>query len=349
MRSQAHPDRFGALLEGGRGEGVERHDGGRAGHRVAAIGAAQPAGVGGVHDLGATGDRRQRQPAGDGFATDDDVGRHAVVLDREQPPGAAHAGLHLVGDVEHAVFAAARAQVLGKARRQRQEAALALHRLHHHRGHRLGRHLGDQRVVELVDAVLDVIVLAHAGGAAIDVGEGQPVDLAGEGAEALLEQRVLAGHRHGQVGAPVVGAFEHDQRLPAGVGAGHLDRRFHRLRAAVEQRRLLGEVARRERVEALAHLHVGRVAGDDRAHVDQLAGLRADGVDHRRRGMAERQRADAAGEVDEGVAVHVGHRGAAAAGDGDRREPRRAARDRRVAACDERAALGAGDFGQKLD
>ncbi len=48
--------------------GLDGLDGGqrrRAGDRIAAVGAAEPADVRGVHDLGAAGDRRERQAVGD--------------------------------------------------------------------------------------------------------------------------------------------------------------------------------------------------------------------------------------------------------------------------------------------
>ena len=63
-----HHDRFDGLCGAGQvelahgGDGAER---GSAGDGVAAVGAAEAAGVHGVHDLGAAGDGGQRQPAGD--------------------------------------------------------------------------------------------------------------------------------------------------------------------------------------------------------------------------------------------------------------------------------------------
>ena len=60
-------------------DGAER---GGAGDRVAAVGAAEAAGVHRVHHLGAAGDRGQRQPAGDALGGGDQVGHDALVLGR---------------------------------------------------------------------------------------------------------------------------------------------------------------------------------------------------------------------------------------------------------------------------
>ena len=62
-----------------------------------------------VHQLGAAGDAGERQAAAERLAPDDQVGLDAVeVVDRERLAGAAHAGLHLVVDVDDAVLAADR-------------------------------------------------------------------------------------------------------------------------------------------------------------------------------------------------------------------------------------------------
>ena len=271
------------------------------------------------------------------------------MLDGEQPAGTPHAALHLVGHVEHAVLCTTRPQVGGETRWQGQEAALALHGLHHHGGHRLRRHLRDQRMIELVDAVLHVVVFTHAGRAAVGIGERQTIDFGGERAKAALEQRVLAGHAERQVGAAVIGALEYDQRMPAGVGPRHLDRRLHRLGAAVEQGGFLGEVAGDAGIEALAYLDIGRIGRDDRAHVDQTPCLVTDGIDHRWRRMTNRQGADSAGEIEKGVAIHVGHCGTVAARHGDAGETGRPARHRRIASRNKGHTVGSGHFRHELD
>ena len=99
--------------------GLDRAERGRAGHRIAAVGAAQAAGVHGVHQLGPAGDRRQRQPARDPLGRGDQVGDDALVVAGEPVAGAAEPGLDLVGDEDDAV----RAAVLGQARQEARPAA----------------------------------------------------------------------------------------------------------------------------------------------------------------------------------------------------------------------------------
>ena len=79
----------------------------RAAHRVAAVGAAVAAGRPLVVELAASAERGEREPAGDALGHADDVGLDAVVLDGEHLAGAAEAALHLVGDEQDAVLAAA--------------------------------------------------------------------------------------------------------------------------------------------------------------------------------------------------------------------------------------------------
>ena len=107
----------------------------RARQRVAAERAAQAALLGRVHDLGARGDRRERQAAAERLAADEDVGLEpVVVLDRPHRAGAAHARLHLVVDVEDPVLVARRADGPQEVLGHRDEAALALDGLEHHAG-----------------------------------------------------------------------------------------------------------------------------------------------------------------------------------------------------------------------
>ena len=88
--------------------------------RVAAVGAAEAAGVDGVHQLGPAGDGGERQAAGDALGGRDEVGDDALVVAGEPVTGAAEAGLDLVGDEDDAVLAAPlgdrRAEALPAAR-----------------------------------------------------------------------------------------------------------------------------------------------------------------------------------------------------------------------------------------
>ena len=151
-RSHRGADGVGAREQGAVLERVEHGVGGGQGHRVAAVGAAETAHAGRVHDLGAAGDPGQGQAARDGLRGHEQVGHDAGVLAGEELARAAEAGLHLVGDEQDAVL-------LGESPEPRQvlagrhhEAALAEHRLHDHRRHLLGGHVALEEVLEGVHA-----------------------------------------------------------------------------------------------------------------------------------------------------------------------------------------------------
>ena len=95
---------------------VEHREGRRGGDRVAAEGAADAAGLDRIHDLGAAGDRREREAARDALGARDQVGHDAVVLDRVPGAGAADAGLDLVGDEDDAVLGAELARAARSSR-----------------------------------------------------------------------------------------------------------------------------------------------------------------------------------------------------------------------------------------
>ncbi len=67
--------------------------GGRAGNRVAGVGAAEAAGVGRVHDVGAARDGGERKAAREALGQGHDVGLYARVLEPEQLAGARKARL----------------------------------------------------------------------------------------------------------------------------------------------------------------------------------------------------------------------------------------------------------------
>ena len=77
-----------------------------AGDRVAGVGAAEPADLRAVHDLGAAGDGGDRQPAAERLGHRHDVGLEVVVLGREHPPGPSESRLDLVDDEQDPVLAA---------------------------------------------------------------------------------------------------------------------------------------------------------------------------------------------------------------------------------------------------
>ena len=266
-------------------DGVDGLDGGDARQRVAGVGPAEAARVGGVHQLGPTGDGGQRHPRGQGLGRGHHVGDHAGVLDGEQLAGPTEPGLDLVGDQDHAVLVAQLPQPLQERSRGGDEPPLAQDRLDDDGGH-VGRvDLGHHRPVQLADGVGHPLVLAERAGPAVEVGERQPVDLRGEGGEALLEQPELAGHGQGQVRPAVVRPLEDDHALAAGGVAGDADRGLDRLGPRVAEQGALVEVPRRDLVEPFGDVEVGLGGGHDVADVDEVGGLVLHGRRRRRAGM----------------------------------------------------------------
>jgi hypothetical protein len=78
-----------------------------------------------------------------------------------------------------------------------------------------------------------------------------------------------------------------------------------RLGAAVRKDGLLPERAGRDLVQHFCEPHVRLVGGDEGARVDELPRLGGNRIDDRRRRVTDREHADPAPEIDEGVAVHV--------------------------------------------
>ena len=99
----------------------------------------RPPGLDGVHDLGRAGDPGERKPAAERLAGHEQVRLDPVVLDGPDRAGAADARLHLVVDVEGAVLVAQLEQAGREVVGQRDEPALALHRLDDDAGDRRAR------------------------------------------------------------------------------------------------------------------------------------------------------------------------------------------------------------------
>ncbi len=119
--------------------------------------------------------------------------------------------------------------------------------------------------------------------------------------------------------ATVERALERDHRRTLRVRARELDRVLDRFRAGVEERRLRGAGERRDREQPLGERDVHLVRDDREVGVEEARGLLLHGLDDVRMRVADVQAADAAGEVEERVAVDVGQRRAPRAlGDDDR-------------------------------
>ena len=120
------------------------------------------------------------------LATVIEVGLDAEVLDREEPAGAAEAGLDLVGDEDDAVAVAEPAQAAHELGRSHDEATFALYGLEHDRRDLLGRDTHRKRAVELASA-------DSASGPSVGVRERDRVDLGRERPEPGLVRMSLGG------------------------------------------------------------------------------------------------------------------------------------------------------------
>src|SRR5439155_1832580 len=98
---------------------------------IASEGAAETARLRRIHHLGSARDRREREPAAERLAGDEEVRLDAVVLDRPHGPRAAHPALDLVGNIEGAMLGAELLEPARKVGRHRDEAALALDGFEH--------------------------------------------------------------------------------------------------------------------------------------------------------------------------------------------------------------------------
>src|SRR5713226_4395625 len=106
-------------------DGLDGGQGGGARKRVAAVGSAESAHAGGVHDFGAAGDGGDGHAAAERFRHSDQIRLDAEMFGGEPFAGAGEAGLDFVGDEEDAVLAADVLQQLEIAGRGNDEAAFA--------------------------------------------------------------------------------------------------------------------------------------------------------------------------------------------------------------------------------
>ena len=295
-----------------------------------------------IHDLGLADHARERQPAGDRLGDRHQVGLDPVVLDREHAPGAAEAGLHLVGDEQDSLAVAdPRSPSMNSCGAGRKPASPCT---------------GSTTIAATVSAAtcVDERPLERAqrvgrGDPAVLVRERDAVDLGRERAEPGLVRVRLRGEREREERAAVEAALEADHGRAARVAARELDGVLDGLGARVEERGLGRARERRERDEALGVLDVDLVGDDREVGVEEARGLLLHRSDDARMRMADVEAADAAREVDEAVAVDVGDGRAAALGDHDRQVEAERVGDDPLLALDDLARAGAGNLGAKLD
>src|SRR5205823_15062640 len=135
------------------------------------------------------------------------------------------------------------------------------------------------------------------------VRERDAVDLRRERAEAGLVRMRLRGQAQREQGASVERPLESDHGGPLREEPRELDRVLDRFGARVEERGLRRTAERRRPAQPLGKRDVDLVRGDREVRVREAAGLLLDRRYDARMGVADGQTADAAGEVDEGVAV----------------------------------------------
>ena len=113
-------------------------------------------------------------------------------------------------------------------------------------------------------------------------------------------------------------AVESNEVLAAGGIAGQLHGSLYRLCAGVGVENALGRVTGCDLLQFARQSHHALVIEVGARHVDEVGGLLADGGHHLRVGVAGGDHGDAGGEVEEEIAVHVLHHGAAATADDQR-------------------------------
>ena len=144
-------------------------------------------------------------------------------------------------------------------------------------------------------------------------------------------------------------AVERDHRGPPRVRARELDRVLDRLRPGVEERRLRRPRERREREQPLGELDVDLVGDDGEVGVGEAVELLLRRGDDLRVGVADVETADAAGEVDERVAVDVGDRRAPGLGGDDGKGERQRRSDAAVDPVDDLPRTRARDLRPEVD
>ena len=204
---------------------------------------------------------------------------HAGVLDGPHPPGAPHAGLHLVGHQENPVTVTQGAQPRQPRGGRHDVPALALHRLDENRRDLRRRHLIAEQDIFQVGKRLLWIVRPRPGDRVHLAERVRGMQHPGhERPEALVVLGLGRGQRHRPVGPAVERPEEADHVRPPGGVPGELERPFDGLGPGVGEEHPDRAGHGRRRGERGAHPRVDwqvEVAG---RVVQQLAGLRG----HRR-------------------------------------------------------------------
>ena len=270
--------------------------------------------------LGAHRGGAQRHIArGDALGQAPHVGVHTPEPGAKHLAGAAEAGHHLVGNQQHAMTVAHRADQRPVVLGRHDDAAGALHRLGDEGGHGVGA-LEDDLALQQLGAepaqfggVLRVGVVVQPGRVDVEAARQQRLVGAAEVAVAV--------HAHAAKVHAVVALAQADELGAVGLAAqlvvlaGDLQRAFHRVRAAVAEHHrghAFGLHQRHQPGRELDGLHVRGAA--ERVVERQRVHLRDHRVAHRLVAVPQVGAPEAAHAVEQLVAVHVPDPAAFAAG-----------------------------------
>mmetsp|Transcript_7020 Transcript_7020/g.12647 ORF Transcript_7020/g.12647 Transcript_7020/m.12647 type:complete len:264 (-) Transcript_7020:82-873(-) len=220
------------------------------------------------------------------------------MLHGEHLAGPSESRLNLVGDHDDAVLVAQVPNEPHQLQRRLVESALALHRLHNHRGHAAGVESGAEQPLDRR------LRLVHGDPVQAD-GERDVVHVRHHRPESLLVRLHLPRQAHSHIGAAVESAPEGDNSRAVSVATGDLDGILDGFGASGYEACLLGEVARYEVVEPLGKTDIVLVRDDLVAGVSELTQLLFDGGHHLGVTVAGVNDRDAGREVDVALALNV--------------------------------------------
>ena len=233
----------------------------------------------GLHVDLARGDHRRHRglAAAERFRQCRHIRHDARLLKGEEVTGPAHAALDLIGDPQHAVLVAQRAQLAPEFDRRLDDAAAALDRLEH----------DDTDFRVRLEGIAD----------GVDVAERHLHGVAGQLEFAAVELGV--GQRQHALGLAVKRVLGIDDLRPlrSGGAFGHLDRSLHGFRAGRTEEHHV-EISRRDRRQVLGQRRSILAHEGDGDLVPVLVLELLSRRDDARMIVAERQRSEAAEEIE---------------------------------------------------
>src|SRR5260221_5762476 len=262
---------------------------------------AERSDAGRVHNLSATRDRRNGPGSAERFGHGYQVRLDAEMLACKPFPGARKARLHFVSDEENPVFAADFLQKCKVVFRRNDESTFAQDGLGNDRGHRLRRDVAFERVLKMMRKCLR----RRAFLAAIGVGEGDAINVAGKWLKARLVRMRLAGERHGQQRSAMERILEANHCGTLGVSARDLNCVFHRLRAGIDDDGFLRTFPRCQRVQLFRQCDVAFVRSHRKTEVQVLLELLAQCRYYARRAVTDVETANPACKIEIAIAVDV--------------------------------------------